>query len=89
MRGQFAAEGVKLNTREGGQMAERNKVIMAADIIGNQREIVIFLRDVAGATEDITPEGFEGLSQILEHVNEGLMQAFNLLQAQYKGEIHD
>lgn len=70
-------------------MAERNKVIMAADIIGNQREIVIFLRDVAGATEDITPEGFEGLSQILEHVNEGLMQAFNLLQAQYKGEIHD
>lgn len=65
-------------------MAERNKVIMAVDIIGNQREIVAFLRDVTGSPamkEDVTPDGFEGLSRILELVNEGLMQASNLLQA--------
>ena len=85
LRGQFAAEGIKLNIEEEKQMAERNKVIMAVDIIGSQREIVAFLRDVTGSPsikEEVTRDGFEGLSRILGQVNEGLMQASNLLQAQ-------
>ena len=66
-------------------MAELNKVTMAVDIIGSQREIVAFLRDVTGSSsikEEVTPAGFEGLARILDQVNEGLMQASNLLQSQ-------
>lgn len=58
---------------------------MAMDIIGDQSEIVAFLRDVTGSPamkDEVTPAGFEGLSRILGQVNEGLMQASKLLQAQ-------
>lgn len=66
-------------------MAELNKVTRAVDIIGNQREIVAFLRDVIGSPaikDEVTPDGFEGLSRILGQVNDDLMQASKLLQAQ-------
>lgn len=65
-------------------MAERNKATMAVDIIGNQREIVAFLRDVTGSRslyEEVSPAGFEGLSRILDHVDQELLQATTLIQS--------
>lgn len=64
-------------------MAERSKEIEALDIIGNSREVVAFLRDVAGCPlmqKEMSRDGFEGLSRVLEHVNLELLQAVDLLQ---------
>ncbi len=53
------------------------------DIIGNSREVLAFLRDVAGAhgiNEEMSVEGQEGLARILGWVNEELGQAIDLLE---------
>jgi len=66
-----------------GQEAMQRNVIRSRDIIGNTREVVAFLRDVAGAHgigEDMSVEGQEGLSRILGWVNEELAQAVDLLE---------
>ncbi|WP_448874405.1 hypothetical protein [Desulfobulbus propionicus] len=66
-----------------GQEAMQRNVIRSRDIIGSTREVVAFLRDVAGARgirEELTGEGLEGLSRILGWVNEELAQAVDLLE---------
>ena len=61
---------------------QRN-VFRSRDIIGNSREVVAFLRDVTGARgirEELTGDGLEGFSRILDWVNEELAQAIDLLE---------
>lgn len=65
-------------------MGDRANVVKSTDIIVNSREMVAFLRDVAGSIsmeKGISPDGFEGLARILKHVEEELLQAIDLLQA--------
>ncbi|MDD2467378.1 MAG: hypothetical protein PHI97_25620 [Desulfobulbus sp.] len=65
-------------------MDERDKGIMALDIIGNSRDVIAFIRDVASCPsirEELKPDGFEGLTRILDQVKDELLQASNLLQA--------
>jgi hypothetical protein len=65
-------------------MDERDNSVTALDIIGDSRDVIAFLRDVASMCsmqDQLTPDGFEGLSRILRQVNEDLIQASNLLEA--------
>lgn len=65
-------------------MSEPDNNVMVIDIIDNSKNVVAFLRDVAGCSavqEYLTPDGFEGFSYILGKLNNELMHASDMLQA--------